>query len=409
MGSGRMLVIRDAVHGHIHAEDDAVVLLDTPQMQRLRRVSQLGFCSLAYPGANHTRFEHSLGTYHLARVLCSLMEPSVDADELRAFRLAALLHDAGHPPLSHTLERVLSRFDGLSHTHIERMFASSELEEALERVGLSLKDVGRLIRGKGLLGPLLSSEIDIDRMDYLVRDGHYTGVAYGLVDIQHLLCHLALKGGKVVLLEGGVHAAESLLVSRFLMYPTVYLHHVSTIAGCMAGAALESVLSSGYASASQVRSMDDWELFHMLLGSDDELAREMAERIKTRRLYKRAVYVGMDAVHTPHPFEGRERRLALRIAQRAGVDEHEVLVDVPPMPEMEEMRVLVESGGELKRLEELSDVVRVLADAHAKGWRLGVFCPAEHVQGVAEAAWEVLGRSKGTQHTLDMEGDDAHA
>jgi len=399
-----MLVIRDAVHGHVHVEDDAITLLDTPQMQRLRRVAQLGFCSLTYPGANHTRFEHSLGTYHLASVLCSLMETSIDADELRAFRLAALLHDVGHPPLSHISERVLSNFDGLSHTHIEDIMEATELGDTLEELGLSLKEIGGMIRGKGQLGPLLSSEIDIDRMDYLVRDGHYTGVAYGLVDIQHLLRQLALKSGRVVLLEGGVHAAESLLVSRFLMYPTVYLHHVSAIAGCMVGAGMESLLSSGSTTTSEIRQMDDCELFHYLLNSGDELACEMATRIKSRRLYKRALYVGMDAVQTPSLLKGREKRLSCLIAESAGLCEGDVLLDIPSMPEMEETKVLVDSDGEFKRLEELSDIVRVLATAHAKRWRLGVFCPEEHVAVVAEAARKVLDISQSTQHTLDMEG-----
>ncbi|HIH69818.1 HD domain-containing protein [Methermicoccus shengliensis] len=398
-----MRIIRDAVHGHIHVENDALRLLDTPQMQRLRRVAQLGFCSLVYPGANHTRFEHSLGTYHLASVLCSLMGASIPQDELRTFRLAALLHDVGHPPMSHTTERVLCTFDGLIHTNIEHIMRATELEEMLGEVGLSLGEVGRLARGNTELGRLLSSEIDVDRMDYLVRDAHYTGVAYGLVDVQHLLHQLTLKGGKAVLLEGGVHAAESLLVSRFLMYPTVYLHHVSRIAECMLGAGIESLLSSGCAKPSAIRMMDDWELFQLLASSEDELASEMVARIKGRRLYKRAVYVGMDAIECSLELLGRKDRLATQIAQEAGVEKHEVLVDIPPMPEMEEMKTLVECGGELKRLEQVSEVVRVLGAAHAKSWRLGVFCPEEHVERVARAARSILGISQTSQCTLDME------
>jgi len=398
-----MRIIRDAVHGHIHVEDDALRLLDTPQMQRLRRVAQLGFCSLVYPGANHTRFEHSLGTYHLASVLCSLMGVSIPRDELRVFRLAALLHDVAHPPLSHMTERVLCTFDGLLHTHVERIMRASELEEVLGEVGFSLREVERLVRGDTELGKLLSSEIDIDRMDYLVRDAHYTGVAYGLVDVQHLLHQLTLKEGRTVLLEGGVHAAESLLVSRFLMYPTVYLHHVSRIAECMLGAGMESLLCSGYVKPSAIRMMDDWELFQMLAGSEDELACEMAARIRDRRLYKRAAYVGMDALECSLELLGRRDRLATQIAQEAGVERHEVLVDVPPMPEMEEMKTLVEWGGELKRLEQVSEVVRVLGAAHAKSWRLGVFCPPEHLEKVARAARSVLGIFQTSQCTLDME------
>jgi hypothetical protein len=373
----------------------ALSILDSPQLQRLRRVSQLGFCSLVYPCANHTRFEHSLGVYYLASRLSKRLD-DISEDELVDFRLACLIHDVGHPPFSHTFEDILFRYDGLHHTDILKIFGRCEMADILSEHGISLRVIENMVHGNGMFGPLLSSEIDLDRMDYLRRDAYYTGVGYGLVDVEHLLHEIALKNGRAVIGKGGLHAGESLLISRFLMYPTVYAHHVPRIAGCMLSHALSEMLEEKELKPNEARMMCDWELLESMRG------KKIVEDVLRRRLYKRALFVGLkDVGENVVEYRGRERRLAYEIAEEAGIEPENVLVDIPPYPEMEEKRARIEiAEGEFKQLFELSPLVRALEKAHIESWRMGVYSPKEYVDRVSKKAKDILGVSSSVQQTL---------
>ena len=159
--------IKDSVHDHIEVGGAAAALLDTPAVQRLRRVRQLGTVPLVYPSANHTRFEHSLGVYHLAtRALDSLGIGGRAADRVAA---AALLHDVGHGPFSHTLEPLVHRHTGHYHDEVGGLLADGAVGDILRDRGLDPGRIARLIRGEGRYGGLISGELDVDRMDYLVR------------------------------------------------------------------------------------------------------------------------------------------------------------------------------------------------------------------------------------------------
>ncbi|MCK4811424.1 MAG: HD domain-containing protein, partial [Methanosarcinales archaeon] len=219
-----MNVIRDPIHGYIELDDIMLSLVDTPAMQRLRRIRQLGLTSFVYPGANHTRFEHSLGTYHLANSLSGRIDDETGRLELR---VAALLHDIGHGPLSHVTENLIKRHTGRSHEDIYHVIKEDlDLGRIFEENSLDVSRVASHIKGETNLGAALNSEIDVDRMDYLVRDAHYTGVPLS-VDLIRLIHEMRFLDGKLVINSGGVRAAESLLLSRFMMHPTVYYHHVT--------------------------------------------------------------------------------------------------------------------------------------------------------------------------------------
>ena len=222
--------IKDAVHDHIRVDEFALDLLDTPEMQRLRHVRQLGTAYLVYPSANHTRFEHSLGVYHLAvQALDNLGVAGTERDEVRA---AALLHDVGHTPFSHNTEDVIEKHVGKRHDEVEDVLEGN-VACVLEERGLSPERVAALIRGEGRYGQLVSGELDVDRMDYLVRDAHHTGVPYGTIDNRRLVLELDFVGDELVLGEGNVQTAEALLLARALMHPTVYSHHVARISKAM--------------------------------------------------------------------------------------------------------------------------------------------------------------------------------
>ncbi|PHQ40571.1 phosphohydrolase, partial [Halorubrum persicum] len=173
-----MKAIKDSVHGHVRLGDLATELVDTPAFQRLRHIKQLSTVRLVYPSANHTRFEHSLGVYHLARGAVDGL--GLDADTAAHVRAAALLHDIGHGPYGHQTEGVIRRATGRDHDDIAWLLTDADREvcQVLERNGLDPDRVASLIAGEGRLGDLVSGELDVDRMDYLVRDAHHTGVPY---------------------------------------------------------------------------------------------------------------------------------------------------------------------------------------------------------------------------------------
>lgn len=396
-----MTEIRDPVHGYVKLDSLASELSETPQMQRLRWIKQLGLASLVYPGANHTRFEHSLGTYHLACVLADHL--GLKVEERLKVGAAAFLHDVGHGPLSHATEAALAHYLRRNHESAIDILRRGELREVLDRHGLTPAEIQSLISGNGL-GQIVSGEIDVDRMDYLLRDAHYTGVAYGVIDHPRLLQKMLLYQGQLVVEAGGIQAATSLLISRLLMHPAVYYHHVCRISECMIAAGIQRMIEEG-ASASEIKAMDDIQLF-TALESAGGLAEEMGLRIRSRRLFKRAVYVGLESLE-PSLLRAGERALSLEIAEAAGVDADHLLVDCPPLPDTPEGSFPALVAGEIKALRDVSPLVAILERAHKATWRFGVYVPEEMREEVSKAARRCLSIKRSTvQHTFsDMDND----
>ncbi|SNR25622.1 HD domain-containing protein [Halorubrum vacuolatum] len=395
-----MKAIKDSVHGHVRLDPVAADLLETPAFQRLRHIKQLSTVRLVFPSANHTRFEHSLGVYHLAtRALRGL---ALDDDTAAHVRAAALLHDIGHGPYGHQTEGIIHRETGADHDDIGWLITDPDREvtQVLEANGLNPDRVASLVAGEGGVGALVSGELDVDRMDYLVRDAHHTGVPYGSVDVGRLVNELRLLGGTptgttsadtadLVLAEGNVATAESLLVARSLMNAVVYRHHVSRVAGAMLERACERLLASTDRSIREFRRMAD----HDLLVALGESVPELGRRIERRDLYKRAVWVGLGDVPagTVDAGHAEERAAEREIAERLGLDAHAVIVDVPKRPGLKEAASTVIVDGVPQRLEDASELVSALRAAERRRWRLGVYCPGEHVDAVHEVAREVLG------------------
>jgi len=238
------LSLRDPVHGFIRADALESALINSRPVQRLRFIHQLGFAFLVFPGAEHSRFSHVLGAMHLAgRVydaLCAksagLLPPGTRSRERRLVRAAALLHDVGHAPFSHSAEELFE--GGIDHEEMtRRLLALPEIGEIFARHGDGLEpaDVVRLLAGGGgstehLLARIISGELDVDKMDYLLRDSLYCGVRYGSYDLERLLDTMqpiedpetATWGIGVD--EGGVHALEALVMARYYMFTQVYFN-----------------------------------------------------------------------------------------------------------------------------------------------------------------------------------------
>ena len=416
-----MSAIKDSVHEWIPLDPIAEDLLDTPAFQRLRHIKQLSTVRLVYPSASHTRFEHSLGVYHLAdRAIDHL---GIDGDRAEHVRAAALLHDVGHGPYGHQTETVIYRRTGQDHDEIEWLLAGGDpylddvltgggidtsrseqdrhmggndrpiLPEVLDSHGLDPERIAGLVRGEGDLGGLISGELDVDRMDYLVRDAHHTGVPYGTIDHGRLVRGLELHDGALALGEGNLETAESLLLARVLMNSIVYRHHVSRIAGAMLERASERLLEHPDAGMSidRFRRLAD----HDLLVALRRYVPDLGRRIERRNLFKRAVWVGFESVPAGVSEFDREAELdaAGEIADRAGVPEREVIVDIPDRPRLKESSTRVVVGGMPQRLEDVSELVGAIRRAERANWRLGVYTPEPNVDRVEPAARSVLGLS----------------
>ncbi|SMO45787.1 HD domain-containing protein [Halorubrum cibi] len=392
-----MTTVKDTVHDHIEIDGVGAALLDTPAVQRLRHVKQLGTVRLVYPSANHTRFEHSLGVYHLARqALDHLGIGGRQADRIEA---AAMLHDVGHGPFSHNLESLTHRRTGKYHDDVEELLDGGEVGAILREHDLDPDRVAGIVAGEGTYAGLVSGELDVDRMDYLVRDAYHTGVPYGTIDTERFVRELTFVEGvesggdspTLVLDEGNVQTAESLLLARALMNPVVYTHHVARISKAMLRRAAADLLEATATTAAELRRMDDHDFLAAV--RDCPATAEISRRYDERDLYKRAVWAEYgdvpDRVHDAD--HATELALEREIAEEAGVAREDVILDVPPEPSMRESTARVTVNGEVRRLERQSPLVSALRVAQRNQWRLGVYAPDSATDRVGRAAAEVLG------------------
>ena len=398
-----MKIIKDPVHGYVEVEDVALALLDSRALQRLRYIKQLGFSYLVYPGANHTRFEHSLGTMFLADVVSNRF--GLSESEHTLIVAAALLHDIGHGPFSHASEPLMEKFLHRTHDDIE-MIAEEQVGSILRAWEIDPEELCAVVKGNHSLSPIIHGDLDVDRMDYLLRDAYYTGAPYGSVDAQRLIRHLIRTSEGTVLDENGVNAAESLLIARTLMRPTVYYHHVSRIGESMFQLAVLEHLNGVKKEASQrLFLMDDSTCMYTLRTSENPVARDLALRLYERRLYKRAIYAGVDRISTPQFEQGvpieKCREFAAKIALNAGLLPHEVLVDIPSTPREMSLGVPVKNRLTVVGFNEISPRIRTLNTTRREQWRLGVYTLPENRDLVAEVGSEVLHLKKPTrQDTL---------
>jgi len=218
-------IFNDPIYGFISIPDKlAFRLLEHPYFQRLRRIKQLGLTNLVYPGALHTRFHHAMGATHLmseALEVLRMKGHEITPEEAQGALVAILLHDVGHGPFSHSLEH--SIVSGVSHEHISELFMKRFNEELDGRLGLAIK----IFRGeyrKKFLHQLVSSQLDVDRMDYLLRDSFYTGVSEGVISSDRIIKMLNVHRNELVVESKGIYSVEKFIIARRLMYWQVYLH-----------------------------------------------------------------------------------------------------------------------------------------------------------------------------------------
>ena len=339
-------VIRDPLWDNIRLDRPFAALVDTPTVQRLRYVRQLGHAFLVYPGATHSRFEHALGTFHLCRTALAALEERGELDEIAdddrlAVRAAALLHDIGHYPFSHALEEAgFPHHEGLGVRRLDE----DALGKALTSMGGRSfhKQVGAMVKGKSSspLGGLISGSLDLDKIDYLSRDARNCGVPYGTVDVNRLLAALTIVklDGKLQIgvHEKGVSALESLLFAKYQMYRNVYWHHAVRSATCMFKRAVRAAVAKGELTPSDVAVGTDATLSVALMDDDPTgLGRAVLER----RLHKRALDISaMEVPRECQPWVHESpqvlERVEDQVAKEVGLPANALLIDYPSRDSM---------------------------------------------------------------------------
>jgi len=436
-------IYRDPVHNIIPLREDTaegrlmVQLVDAVEFQRLRRIKQLGLGLYTYQGAEHSRFTHSLGALHLmTRILGQLSDRTNIASEDRAAaRAAALLHDVGHGPFSHAMEKVL----GVHHEQVTILAVTSP-ETALHQILKSYSSemparVAAIVEGTftpSALAQLVSSQLDVDRMDYLLRDSLMTGAKYGLYDLEWIINALQIDedADRVYVTARGVHAVEEYLQARYYMFRQVYFHRTlrsaeavlrsalrrslelvsrGTEVWCVAGTAFEKILRRQPLNVTEHLSMDDSDvIFHMKQWqqSGDGVLKDLSDRFVNRRLFK--------AIDLDMPFEEREDFLAAAraVVESAGFAPEYYFIedrasDVPyygyyTAEGVEpRTRIYVEDGYAHPRIREISEVSEVVRGL-GRGYELHRICfPAE----VKDEVYRLYHASSPASHSAAMSAD----
>ncbi|MDF2935926.1 MAG: YwfO [Paenibacillaceae bacterium] len=422
--SGRLSeekVFKDPVHNYIYVQDETIwELINSAEFQRLRRIRQLGTSYLTFHGAEHSRFSHSLGVYEITRRIISQFEKSGFSDWPREERLlclcAALLHDLGHGPFSHSIENA---FDSdheewtcrivLGDTQVNRILrmADPQLPEKIAAVIQKAYD-------QKIVVSLISSQMDADRMDYLLRDAYYTGVDYGTFDLERILRMVRPHKGHIVVKESGMHAVEDYLMSRYQMYWQVYFHPVTRSGEILLSKIFErarALYGGGHTFAflndtlsrlfDHTMTVDDYlqldealmqMVFMQWTKDSDPILSDLCARFLNRRLFK---YVPLEKNEIPLTREVRE------CLKRVGLDpEYYMVIDFPAdLPydvykpgEVEEKLpiLLLDARDHLFEISSRSEIVRSIS-----GIRQGqhhVYFPEELLaaESMPEELWRLL-------------------
>ena len=347
-------LIKDPVHGYISLGEDEVGVLDTYPVQRLRRIIQLPFVHLVYPGARHTRFDHSLGCMYLAGEFSERL--GFDEHRRKILRLAGLLHDLGHTPYSHLLEPLLEEA-GTTHEEmtIKIMEDDRELRDAVKRCGVSVDEVIDVLRGEGAESAIISGPMDADKLDFLMRDSYFTGASYGLLDAKRIIWRSKVIDDRLALSLKAIGAVEEMALARYQSFMNIYFHHAVRAAQTIFLRAVRMLEELDFSSMNvqEYLSYDDYVLWCMM--KRDERTRWAVERIERRDLPKVAYEFKFGERGFPRELRRREgiEEAERELASLARVPEDHVWIDtpyVPPLPYMDQEQVQFydETGGEVR-------------------------------------------------------------
>ncbi len=371
--------IRDPIHGQIEFSDIEQEIIDCLDFQRLRQIRQVAMTYLVYPGAHHTRFEHSLGTMHLASKIGQKI--GLNNDELSQLRLCALLHDIGHMPFSHDCESILSPTTGTHEQIGKKLITHGQIHDILSK-NFDSKNIAQLMLGKSF-GQVLTCDVGADRLDYLLRDAHYTGVAYGVIDWSRIIAKMIYKSSKIQIEKGGIEATESVILARFSMFHAVYYHHAVRIARKMLQVALKNAVNFEQIDPNVISRYNDNSLLDLLLRTKSSSA--LCARLINRKLLKRAYVVSWANLNEDtknyilsHDFEND-------LSKRCP----DALVDIPSQFKSQ-VNVLINDNNVSRNLCDISSISSSLESASLERATLLVLCEDSKRKRVANTAKKLL-------------------
>jgi HD superfamily phosphohydrolase len=408
--------IKDPVHGYVYITEAEKQLIDSYPVQRLHRLRQLAGSEFVYSGANHTRFEHSIGVMYLAGKLTENQNLSqlLSEEEIQIIRMASLLHDVGHGPFSHVFEHLLVKF--LSKTHEDMtlwIVQKSELRDIISGLGYDADAIGKLAvgelrrRGKAFLDQIIQSAVDVDKLDFVVRDTYHTGAEYGYVDVFRLIHMLDVLGENLAVDVGALSALESFVLARLESFRSIYFHRVGRAAQIMLATAMEEAKDElglvEFDSPEDYLALNDYTVWTKL--KECKKSRGIMENLERRKLlkcaYDRTFHVREKMVPSIFSVDEVREQMRNKIASEAGVEPQAIVIDVPTVPSvpyhhsdlLEPMEIPVfqktRTGEKIPlRLSDISAVFDVL-----KGFIniLRVYTDEKHLEKVAAASAKVIG------------------
>ena len=410
-------IVRDPIHGNIKINGLFVDLLETPEIQHLYNIKQLGFAHLVFPGAHHTRLEHSLGAHHLAIKAAESL--GLKKEEKEILGCAALLHDIGHGPFSHTLESILRDSFNVDHVDLteklifgeydifdykeKKYVNSSNVCEILEKNSINKQIVADIIRGKNTsksyLSQLLNSAIDVDQLDYLIRDAYYTGVSYGMIDIERFIQTLLLNNNYLAIEKKGIGVVENILMARTLMYSSVYFHKTVRIAELMLSKAIELIDRT---EPFEFFKMTDAELINALKNMDS-YQYEIATRLKFRNLFKQAYTESLskldeNKIRTLKTYENNKikKEKEQEIEEKLNIPRGHIIIDIPYQelhkaePRIDQTDIQIIDGNEIKTLDDFTPVANAVRSRNIPDWCIMIITDEKYRKNVSVNAEKIL-------------------
>ena len=408
--------IKDPIHGYVYVTEAEKKLIDSFPVQRLHRLRQLAGAEYVYPGANHTRFEHSIGVMHLAGRLAetSYLSQYLSEDDVKKVRIAALLHDVGHGPFSHVFEHLLVKFLNKTHEDLNIWIVQkSELKDALSDLGYDPNELAKLSVGllhkprRAFMDQIIRSAVDVDKLDFVVRDTYHTGAEYGYVDVFRIIHMLDVLDENLAVDLGALSALESLILARIESFKSIYFHRVGRAAQIMLVAAMEEAKDElglvNFQSPEEYLALNDYTMWTML--KNCKKSKAIIEKLERRKLlkcaYDQTFYVKDKTVSSIFSVEEIRNQIRDKIASEAGVKPQSVVIDVPTLPSvpyrhsalLEPMEIPVfhrtRDGEKIpQRLSDISGIFDVL-----KGFIniIRVYSEEKHREKVGAAAAKLLG------------------
>ena len=409
------LDIIDPIHNFIRVYDSELAIIDSSAFQRLRRIKQLSGAHLTYPGAQHTRFEHSLGVMHIAGLAGQLLQEKeiIGKDDVQDLRIAGLLHDIGHGPFSHLFEEIFQNHSNITHEDIgKNIILKTEIGDLLSSSGFNKKKITRLSFGESKLpfmNEIISGILSADMMDYLLRDGYFTGAEHAKIDHIRIIQSFDVYRKKLALEKSALYSFESMMHSRYQMFKAVYFHKTVRAAEVMLLEAIrlaDKELNLNSMSLSEYLELTDDSILSKLLAiksKNDRLqrAKQLAQDYLNRNLLK-CVYEQIFTNKT-NLSKNSINSIKKKISEQSHVPETEIFVDssitpsiplAPSKKESKSITLMSYENGKYKGEELPISNIPIVSIISGFMNILRIYTNQKNRKKVEIAAHSILGRKK---------------